>query len=229
MQEKDAQIRYGQGRGDYHPEKDHMATWGGLHLSGKPASYQDMSIPQFVYGYLPVMDSEEAEIRVQKTSHLKTLISDAQLYGWNHTRAIHGVWLNQLEQGRCTWFNKETKMQFHRTLVWHPAHSSPASTNATRTYNACQACQAWNHGLLSIQPGELWQHGQPAKPPAHLFLLSEGSKKGFVSLRKEGATKMIKREETTQYTRFPGWRPWTSPWPVSRHLSRHGYFVKCTG
>ena len=63
-------------------------------LDGKPTSYQDMSVPQFVYGYLLVMDSEEADIRVQMASHLKGLISDAQLYGWDRTRPFHWVWLN---------------------------------------------------------------------------------------------------------------------------------------
>ena len=48
---------------------------------GKPASYQLMSVPQFVYGYLLVMDSVEADIRIQMASHIKGLMSDAQLYG----------------------------------------------------------------------------------------------------------------------------------------------------
>ena len=44
---------------------------------GKPASYQDISIPQFIYGYLLVMGSEEADIKVRMASHLKHLMSDA--------------------------------------------------------------------------------------------------------------------------------------------------------
>ena len=71
-------------------------------LAGKPASYQDMSVPQFVYEYLLVMDREEADIRVKMAPHLKGLMSDAQLYGWDRTRAFHVVLLNQPEKGRCT-------------------------------------------------------------------------------------------------------------------------------
>ena len=70
-------------------------------FNGKPTTYQDMSVPQLLYQYLLVMDSEEADIRIQMASHLKGLMSDAQYYGWDCTRAFHGVWLNQLEQGRC--------------------------------------------------------------------------------------------------------------------------------
>ena len=87
----------------------------------KPASYQDISVPQFVYGYLLLMDSEEADIRVHMASHLKSLMADAQLYRWEHIRAFHGMWLNQLEQERCTWFNEDAKMQFHWMLIWERA------------------------------------------------------------------------------------------------------------
>ena len=47
--------------------------------AGKPAAYQDLTVLQFVYGYLLVMESEEADIRVQLALHLKALMSDAQL------------------------------------------------------------------------------------------------------------------------------------------------------
>ena len=39
---------------------------------GKSASYQDISVPQFVYGYMIVMDSEEADIKVKMAAHLTT-------------------------------------------------------------------------------------------------------------------------------------------------------------
>ena len=74
-----------------------------MYTSGsKPASYLDIFVPQFVYGYMIVMDSEEADTKVKMAAHPKDLMSDAQLYGWECVRAFHGVWLNQLKQGRCT-------------------------------------------------------------------------------------------------------------------------------
>ena len=44
---------------------------------GKPASYQDISVHRFVYEYLIVMDSEEANIKVKMAAHLKDLMSRA--------------------------------------------------------------------------------------------------------------------------------------------------------
>ena len=71
-------------------------------LAGKPAAYQGISIPLFVKGYLIVMDTEEGLVRQKMVAHLKNLMSDAQLYGWDRPRTFHVVWLNQLEQGHCT-------------------------------------------------------------------------------------------------------------------------------
>ena len=51
---------------------------------GKPASYQDISVRQFVYGYMTVMDTEGDGIMVKMSTHLKDLMSDAQLYSWGH-------------------------------------------------------------------------------------------------------------------------------------------------
>ena len=109
------------------------------------------------------MGSEEVDIRVEMASYIKALMSDAQFYGWECTNAFHRVWLKQLEKGRCTWFDEEATLQFCRTLIWHPACSSPASNNVTRnsprtrqrcsqtSYSApvkrgTKACQAFNQG-----------------------------------------------------------------------------------
>ena len=52
---------------------------------GNPTAYQDILIPLFIKLYLIVMDTEEGLIRQKVASHLKDLISDAQVYGWDWT------------------------------------------------------------------------------------------------------------------------------------------------
>ena len=64
----------------------------------KPVTYEELSKPLFVQGYLIVMRSEKETIRAKMASHLEELIGDTKLYGWENVRAYHGVWLNQLEQ-----------------------------------------------------------------------------------------------------------------------------------
>ena len=73
-----------------------------------------------------VMATEEGLTRQKMVTQLKDLMSDAQLYGWDHARTVHGVWLNQLEQGHCTWMDVE-KLTFPSPLVWHPESSSSSA------------------------------------------------------------------------------------------------------
>ena len=92
---------------------------------GKPATYEDISIPFFVQGYIITMEREEGPIGEKMATHLKELMSDAELYGNCMARAFHGIWLNQLEQGRCTWIDNEETLRCCWALVWHPAPSPP--------------------------------------------------------------------------------------------------------
>ena len=107
-----------------------------------PASKQELTIPLFVQGYLIVMELEEGRDKKLMSTHRQDLMSDTQWYGWDKVRTFHGVWLNQIEQGRCTWTDKEEKLNFHRALVWHPAstslsaaHPLPMNQGGTRHHN----------------------------------------------------------------------------------------------
>ena len=52
--------------------------------------------------------------------HLKELMAHTNLYSWEAIRAYHAVLLQQLENGTADWTNMEVKMEFRRSLVWHP-------------------------------------------------------------------------------------------------------------
>ena len=78
------------------------------------------------------MEGEEGAIRKRKTSHLKELMSDAKLYGWECTRTFHGAWLNQLEQVKRIWMDDE-KFRFRQAFVWHPSSSPPLAIAPVRT------------------------------------------------------------------------------------------------
>ena len=100
---------------------------------------QDLSIPLFVQAYLTIMDTEEGLVKKQMATHLQDLMLDAQLYGWEMTRTFHCVWLNQIEQGHCTWTDAEEKLKFHRDLVLHPASSSLCAPPTTRASDRLSA------------------------------------------------------------------------------------------
>ena len=49
------------------------------------------------------MNLQDSVFREKMMQHLEKLMGDVNLCSWEHVLAYHGVWLNQLEQGRCTW------------------------------------------------------------------------------------------------------------------------------
>ena len=80
-------------------------------------------------------------IRQKMVTHLKDLMSDAQLYGWDRFRTFQCVWLNQLEQWRCTWMDEE-KLTFCRAMVWHKPPYFPLAPTTTR---ASTRTSQYNH------------------------------------------------------------------------------------
>ena len=62
-------------------------------------------------GYLIVMNSEDIQVKAQMTQHQEELMEDMDPCGWERVCDYHGAWLNQLEQGRCTWGDVEHKLK----------------------------------------------------------------------------------------------------------------------
>ena len=90
MQE-DTEVRIAQDQG---PHGAQQITWSHevvYTLVGKPAAYQDISIPLFVEGYIINMDREEGPVRQKMVTHLRDLMSDAELYGWYQVSTFYGV------------------------------------------------------------------------------------------------------------------------------------------
>ena len=96
----------------------HKVTWP------HEVVYQELTIPLFVQGFLIIMEFEEGPVKKLVSTNLRDLMSDAQWYRWDKVRTFHGVWLNQMEQGSCTWTYNEEKLKFHMALAWHPVSSS---------------------------------------------------------------------------------------------------------
>ena len=71
-------------------------------MAGKALVYDEISMLCFIQGYLITRNREEA-IRTQLSAHLKDLLADSELYGWDKVHAYHAVWLNQFKQGHVSW------------------------------------------------------------------------------------------------------------------------------
>ena len=59
---------------------------------GKPAAYQDFSVPLFVQGYLITMGNQDNSVKHRMAEHLNDLISDTEMYGWDRAYAFQNLY-----------------------------------------------------------------------------------------------------------------------------------------
>ena len=85
--------------------------------AGQPMVYEEMSAVLFVNGYLTLMVGESEDMKPHIVRHLMELMEDAEAYGWESVRSHHAAWLQQIEQGRACWQDKDKKMKLCRALV----------------------------------------------------------------------------------------------------------------
>ena len=51
---------------------------------GKPAVYDEISVPFFIQSYLIDMEAVKESVRTQMSAHLTDLMLDSQLCGWEN-------------------------------------------------------------------------------------------------------------------------------------------------
>ena len=130
--------------------------------------------------------------------HLKERMADASTYGWEPVRAYHGVWLQQLENGRDEWHDIELKLEFRHVLVWNSARTTtsrsqpsdaPQKTATSRKNQnkdtnpnpvpdslGTKACALFPRAWSPVQQGKVWGSGRPPLRPPLLCLLPPRSK-----------------------------------------------------
>ncbi len=74
----------------------------------RPAGYSDLSIPEFVFGYLASLAATpETTSHGLMLDHLQELMRDAMDHPWEHVRHFHGILLHQQEMDRLDWRNEQ--------------------------------------------------------------------------------------------------------------------------
>ena len=67
--------------------------------TSQPAMYEDLSVTLFVSGYLAIKETLEPSLKPIMAKHLKELMDNAEVYGWDPVRAYHAIRLQQIEHG----------------------------------------------------------------------------------------------------------------------------------
>ena len=86
--------------------------------TGRPAAYDDLTLAEFCYGYLQLLERCTEPDRSLIYAHFLELMEDATRYRWPTVRAYHAVFLGMLEAGRITWADSQQKIALRRQFVW---------------------------------------------------------------------------------------------------------------
>ena len=86
---------------------------------GQLATYEELSLPLFITGYLAVMETEMPALQPVMDKHLTDLMAYTEVYGWLTVRPCHAVWLQKVATGQAHCGDTEKKLDFRRGLMWH--------------------------------------------------------------------------------------------------------------
>ncbi len=118
----------------------------------RPATYDTLTVEEFVYGYLRVISNEQDEaVKAAMRSHLEELMLDARQYSWPKARSFHALILAEMERGNLTWLDREgiQYIRHRKGYVASPARNSgPALVPST---SGVTICKAYNEGSCSIK------------------------------------------------------------------------------
>jgi len=79
----------------------HFYVFRGINRT--PATYDNLSLPEFVYGTMCQIKDAKPEEAAALQDQLRNLMADAMKYNWELVRSYHGMLLQMIEQGRFSW------------------------------------------------------------------------------------------------------------------------------
>ena len=122
--------------------------------SRKPAAYDDLSMPEFVAGYVNCLlrHNTDDNNKDHMLHHLQDLMHDATMYPWRNVRNFHGIVLGMMEQGELNWDDTSTIQQLQQQYARIPhvptVPMTPDLTPCTK-YQTEQCTQAGTHDKLA--------------------------------------------------------------------------------
>ena len=85
---------------------------------GKPSVYREMSLAQFINGYLEILTEETDTTRTHMLSHLQEMMEDSEVYRWTAARDFHAAACQKIKHGRTVWGETSRKDKLRLLLVW---------------------------------------------------------------------------------------------------------------
>ena len=101
----------------------------------QPAKYEDLSIAEFVFGYLAIANNENnKQTKRTMMDHLEELMEDATQYPWENVRNYHSIVLHHIEMKSLKRQDNDSTQKLRRTYAMRPHVGMTASnSNAMAT------------------------------------------------------------------------------------------------
>ena len=131
----------------------HHNVYKGKRLT--PAVYDQLSIEEFLFGYMEIVTSSTTKKKVRKImiTHLRDLMQDTVDYCWESVRNFHGVLLMEMERDRITWTDKKRIQKLRRQLAQcYPSPDSYEDNDTPRPVTSASDtiyCPAFQSGTCS--------------------------------------------------------------------------------
>jgi hypothetical protein len=137
----------------------------GVYLAGGlPPKFEDLTVEQFVQGFLGTALSAPREELIPRIKFLEALMADVQLRDWGKAKGFYRVWMQLVEQGKADWADSKEQQDIlkmrHLYLAVSPkgkkgspsskvsfskGNKGPGSSKPTgKGKKVC--CMAWNSG-----------------------------------------------------------------------------------
>ncbi len=138
----------------------------------KPATYEDLSLAEFVHGYISCMNQDRVNpaTKVRMLEHLQSLTKDAAQYPWESVRNFHAIVLHQHELDRLTWDDTSAVQQLRDTYVTHQPASTPARNgNGNLSSVTARFCLPYQTGTCHNQGDHATSKGPVKHMCAYCF------------------------------------------------------------
>ncbi len=115
----------------------------------KPATFNDLAIPDFVYGFLCLLENAQTAQRPNMTTLLKDMMEDlGNGYQWPQVKGFYAMVMALMEAGRLEWHQNNKIQQLRSQHVW--AKPTQAANNrprrSPRTSTASVPCPQFQSG-----------------------------------------------------------------------------------
>lgn len=123
----------------------------------KPATFDTLSVTEFVHGYINnVLSEPSTDVSQCMLIHLRELMQDATDFPWANVRNYHGVVLGQMEQDQLSWEGKSAIQELRMQYAKIPA-TTPESSRAIRY------CHSYQQGTCHQAADHISPRGESVK------------------------------------------------------------------